>query len=1015
MGSDRARISNDKRRDYRSVVSQQGRVTLEADQNEDRWIAGELLREETLDVVGPSGTPDDGFLVKSATLLNAVQNDVQIQAGTMFVGGERVVLESDLLYSAQPEWLDDTTDPAWVDPATVKQGENELVYLYLEEHEVSAVEDTALLEVALGGPDTAQRLRLVQRIRRFATHATTCLDATNELVQSLTALGLQRDPKTQRLTSNSTLKVVYQDPGTPDTLCEPGAQGGYLGAENQLIRIQTTGADDAGSPTLVWGYDNASFLYRVEVGADLQTLTLASSPVDDFHKPRSGQTVEVLRRAVQLETGTDTTVDLSDGDFVAAATGELFTLTADYDSTTKQVHLSSPLSGDFAPSVPPAPPEPPVFLRVWEAQIPFTPDQPTQLGATGVSVVLHTDVLPFHVGDYWEVAVRPKTPDQVYPKRYLLEGQPPDGPRLWLAPLAVIQWLQAGFTMVEDCRAHFDNLVDLSKRRESGCCDIVVHPEDLVRDTTLQTIVDRFKGKEATICLAPGTYALPEPLQLGKEHSGLTIEACHGPAVLQAAAGAESEFYDGLVVLVHANEVTLRGLHFRLPQVPLVRLRAAALKGTITWLRQAFASRFQRTNVSIGVRPLHCARLTIEECQFRFTLAEGQDVFAAGIFAGSECWGFTAHGNWFVHDEEYMHESGMARVLVGYLLSPSNIEEKAGAGRGGATRTGITGFIPTLLDDASFRDNHFSGLSAAALVYGDCGIVRIEDNTVRLCEFGFVFFSLRSWAYGVLAKDAAGTKALTGPAQMVLSSLFAITDDPVLALASLHARSYQVPSWLTKVPQLAVAKTAVKAADAMKPIKAVTNAAEKAFSAHPQEALSLVQPRAQTSVDLAKGEVAKFSPAGTKLAAAEAATIAARQRGPGLPFRLHFVENDLDLRGQSAQPGAALVEPGPSLVVWDADSETGSTLTMEGNRIATATPLAAVSIYLVERCAIAANVIENDFTLRPVSLLIVPLPPAKDGETVAVTGNAFGGRLNVPNRPHASPLDNWDIFNAYTL
>ena len=67
MGSDRARNSYYERQQYRSVVMQQGRVTLEADWNEAQTIAGEELRRETLDIVGPAGTPDNGYAISFPT------------------------------------------------------------------------------------------------------------------------------------------------------------------------------------------------------------------------------------------------------------------------------------------------------------------------------------------------------------------------------------------------------------------------------------------------------------------------------------------------------------------------------------------------------------------------------------------------------------------------------------------------------------------------------------------------------------------------------------------------------------------------------------------------------------------------------------------------------------------------------------------------------------------------------------------------------------------------------------
>ena len=46
---------------------------------------------------------------------------------------------------------------------------------------------------------------------------------------------------------------------------QPAAAGGYLGAENQMIRVMVAGIDAAtGEPTIVWGFDDASFLYRVQ-------------------------------------------------------------------------------------------------------------------------------------------------------------------------------------------------------------------------------------------------------------------------------------------------------------------------------------------------------------------------------------------------------------------------------------------------------------------------------------------------------------------------------------------------------------------------------------------------------------------------------------------------------------------------------------------------------------------------------------------------------------------------------
>src|SRR5262249_14229321 len=294
MGSDRARVSNDPRQEYRSVVMQQGRVTLEADFNEEVAIAGEELLEETLDIVGPSGTPndDEGYLV---TPLSTPPFDFSISQGTMYVGGLRVSTPApggglpELQYSQQMEWLDHSDpsgDADWVDPSQ-NPPTSEFIYLFLREQEVSAVEDSDLKDVALGGPDTAQRTRLVQHIVRRP--GTDCDNGLTSAKLNWASQGLNFELKTMRLLSWGRLQVGFTGQAPPPDPCEPQAQGGYLGADNQLIRVQISGVGQNISSTnlpqlgsanrLLWGYDDASFLYRVDV-INSTTLHLETAPVD---------------------------------------------------------------------------------------------------------------------------------------------------------------------------------------------------------------------------------------------------------------------------------------------------------------------------------------------------------------------------------------------------------------------------------------------------------------------------------------------------------------------------------------------------------------------------------------------------------------------------------------------------------------------------------------------------------------------------------------------------------------
>jgi hypothetical protein len=166
MVADIARITYDPTRQYRSLIYQQGRVTLEADNNEAATLASEALRLETIDIIGPSGTPDDGYGVGSGK----GPGGVTIGHGTFYLGGWRVRLDQDFDLPSVPELGRDL----------VREG-NFVVALLLTEQSVCATEDQALREVALGGPDSAARTRLMQTFPRIRIDGTTCNSAASSV------------------------------------------------------------------------------------------------------------------------------------------------------------------------------------------------------------------------------------------------------------------------------------------------------------------------------------------------------------------------------------------------------------------------------------------------------------------------------------------------------------------------------------------------------------------------------------------------------------------------------------------------------------------------------------------------------------------------------------------------------------------------------------------------------------------------------------------------------------------
>lgn len=282
-------------------------------------------------------------------------------------------------------------------------------------------------------------------------------------------------------------------------------------------------ANRQGTSSLLWGFDNASSMYRVLI-TGLRTIQLVGTPVDVEHWPKPSQVVELL----------GTSVNLANDAFVAAAVGVAATVDQ-YDPGTQVItlraDLPSPVLGTAIPADPAAFPR--RFLRVWQAQFSHDETRPTDLvciggSSTGISIEVNGVGAP---GDHWLIGVRPSSPHALLPER-LRQFQRPDGPNRWATPLAWIAWSGVGNTSVHDCRRHFDSLVDLT----SGGCDLTVSPGDNVQ----QIVTDRIRWNNAHsitslhLRFTQGLFELRSPLVLdGLKVGDLTLSGC-GTRVLAA-------------------------------------------------------------------------------------------------------------------------------------------------------------------------------------------------------------------------------------------------------------------------------------------------------------------------------------------------------------------------------------------------------------------------------------------------------------------------------------------------
>jgi hypothetical protein len=489
---------------WSSLKAQQGRLLTDDDVNEADEITKEDIRRTRADLIGTSGSPDDGFKIANPRLSGTAM-DFDLSPGTIYVGGLRATLESTEAFSLQKDWLQQTAADRPALPGTERI---DAVYLEVWQQPVSSTEDDELREVALGGPDTSVRVRTMRRVRVLPNVGTeSCSDAWAKVTASL---GLGSD---NERTNDATLTVGYLPNTAPAAdLCSPSVQSGYLGAENQAIRVQV----GSGGKTLLWGFDNASPLYRVIVTTDAAgapVIEFLQPPKDEAHWPLAQQVVELLPWSAVLPNGEK----VADTD-----SGFLAKVTAAYDPATQTIKVTPDVPAAFgntwqsrsdAPGIS-TPQASYFYLRVWNRgadiasppELPFTVGSPVELADTGITVTITgTTMRP---GDFWIIAARPESPAKVVP--WALEtGRLAEGIRRFYAPLGTVHWRPGGAQSVNDCRNTFEPLTN----PRSGCC------VTLVPGPSWQHAVGGLAGlDDVCLCFSPGDYSTTEPIVLRNKH-----------------------------------------------------------------------------------------------------------------------------------------------------------------------------------------------------------------------------------------------------------------------------------------------------------------------------------------------------------------------------------------------------------------------------------------------------------------------------------------------------------------
>ncbi|MFC7534558.1 DUF6519 domain-containing protein [Actinoplanes sp. GCM10030250] len=450
-------------RHYSMVLAQQGRVTLDADLNEQAAIHNHLLRTLVADLIGPDGGPRDdaGFEITHVPGKGGAPDDLSIGAGRYYVDGVLADATPPVAGIAVPD-EGTPTEPEEPEPWTyftqpdgIRDPDREgdrlpgafpyLAYLKVWERSVTAAEDPALREVALGPamPDAAARLKVSWQVLPLTGEELGLTGTPDpDAVRAALADWAVRDDEPRMAARALRPDDADDHPG----LAEPGAR--YRGPENQLYRVEIHKGGPVAGSTLKWSRENGSVVFGVE-DIDGTWAELTTLGGDDKLDLRVGDWVEVV-------------------DTAYAARLEPLPLLRieEVDPAGRRVRLSA----EPDPGVGRRPELHP-YLRRWDHAGDDASGVPLREGRwlpleDGVEIYFAAGDFAYATGDYWLIPARTVTGDVEWPRdteqRPLLAA--PAGINVSYAPLA---WI-TGAGEQNDLRLTFEPLVTAVAQAAAG-------------------------------------------------------------------------------------------------------------------------------------------------------------------------------------------------------------------------------------------------------------------------------------------------------------------------------------------------------------------------------------------------------------------------------------------------------------------------------------------------------------------------------------------------------------------
>jgi hypothetical protein len=489
MKSDISRDTFTKKKHYDSVRAQQGRVMLDADLNEQCDIERYRAETGTADIIGMSGAPvgHSGFRIITNTLEKSgfIKEITPKIPDTEIIGDypEKKSTFPDFLISAGRFYIDgilcenETVTPYFSQPDLpgVKSGNkgynvrfNEkdkagsyLVYLDCWKRLMSAIEDPEIREVALGGPDTATRSKVVWQVKVLRLESEPPIGDFRDYMTS-GAWKEIHDTQFDRKEKGRLSAKIADKPASAEA-CSEIISPGYSGEQNQLYRVEIHTGGPAGKATFKWSRENGSVVARCLPLENYKKKCVLQHPVkDDIHGFEDKSWVEITDDFHELWETPGQIVKIGEIDGLEITVNQ----DIEWDSfNVSKTKIRRWENDDITNAYTPADSVEEINLASSDNAIPVTAGLWYEL-ENNIQVKFEGDK-EYRTGDYWLIPARTLRPLE-------LEGweagtpRPPHGPEHHYCPLALLKSTSKEFSSNEDCRPVFQPTSEIVTLYKTG-------------------------------------------------------------------------------------------------------------------------------------------------------------------------------------------------------------------------------------------------------------------------------------------------------------------------------------------------------------------------------------------------------------------------------------------------------------------------------------------------------------------------------------------------------------------